>query len=133
MFVMINNASFPIEVQEDQRPADPWLRVDPDQCVPLWPKAKYERMLRIRTADDPNASVPFEYNEVQTSLLRIRNRYGGINVDVQRTEGGVFITFTEYYPGDAPAKIINHLNKDIVFFEKGNVNARYSNLCYLFL
>lgn len=124
MFVMINNASFPIEVQEDQRPADPWLRVDPNECVPLWPKAKYERMLRIRTVDDPNASVPFEYNEVQTVLLRIKNRYGGINVDVQRTEGGVFITFTEYYPGDAPAKIVNHLNQEIVFFEKGNVNAR---------
>lgn len=52
-------------------------------------------------------------------------QYGGINVDVQVTEGGVYITFMEYHAGNAPALIINHTNHPISYREKGNVNERY--------
>lgn len=51
-------------------------------------------------------------------------QYGGINADVQVTEGGVYITFSEYYAGDATALIINHTDKPFSFWEKGNVNER---------
>lgn len=60
-------------------------------------------------------------NEVKFSL-----QYGGINVDVQVTEGGTYITFTQYHAGDAPALIINHTNHDISFWEKGNINERFA-------
>jgi vacuolar protein sorting-associated protein 13A/C len=40
------------------------------------------------------------------------------------TEGAVYIKFTGYFSGDAPALIINHTTKDITFWEKGNINAR---------
>lgn len=45
-------------------------------------------------------------------------------MDVQVTEGGIYITFFAYYVGDAPALIINHTSKPISFWEKGNVNER---------
>lgn len=51
-------------------------------------------------------------------------QYGGINVDVQVSEGGVYIAFTAYHPGDAPALIINHTDQVVKFWEKGNVNER---------
>lgn len=51
-------------------------------------------------------------------------QYGGINVDVQVSEGGVYITFSAYHPGDAPALIINHTDQLVRFWEKGNVNER---------
>lgn len=51
-------------------------------------------------------------------------QYGGVNVDVQVTEGGIYITFFAYHVGDAPALIINHTDKRISFWEKGNVNER---------
>ncbi|TMW41535.1 hypothetical protein DOY81_013386, partial [Sarcophaga bullata] len=44
---------------------------------------------------------------------------GGINVDVQTTEGGIYITFTEYNPGDAPGLLINHTNTPVFYVEKG--------------
>lgn len=47
-------------------------------------------------------------------------------MDVQVTEGGVYITFMEYHAGDAPALIINHTNHVISFWEKGNVNERFT-------
>lgn len=51
-------------------------------------------------------------------------QYGGINVDVRVSEGGVYITFTAYHPGDAPALVINHTDQAVRFWEKGNVNER---------
>lgn len=40
------------------------------------------------------------------------------------SEGGVYVTFTAYHPGDAPALIINHTDQLVRFWEKGNVNER---------
>jgi vacuolar protein sorting-associated protein 13A/C len=40
------------------------------------------------------------------------------------TEGVIYITFTEYHPGDAPGLIINCTDESITFWEKGNVNGR---------
>lgn len=51
-------------------------------------------------------------------------QFGGINVDVQVSEGGVYVIFTEYHNGDAPALLINHTKQLVRFWEKGNVNER---------
>lgn len=40
-------------------------------------------------------------------------------MDVQTTEGGIYITFTEYNSGDAPGLLINHSKKPIYYQEKG--------------
>lgn len=40
------------------------------------------------------------------------------------SEGGVYIAFTAYHPGDAPALIINHTDQTVKLWEKGNVNER---------
>lgn len=45
-------------------------------------------------------------------------------MDVQVSEGGIYITFSAYHPGDAPALVINHTNGAVKFWEKGNVNER---------
>lgn len=41
---------------------------------------------------------------------------------MQTTEGGIYITFTEYNPGDAPGLLINHTKKSIHYHEKGVSN-----------
>lgn len=123
-FVLINRAPFDIEVQEDKRPADPRIVVKANDCAPLWPKAESNRMLRVKTVDTDEITAPFKYNQVQCSLLQLKNKYGGINVDVHVTEGVIYITFTEYHIGDAPGLIMNQTDEVITFWEKGNVNGR---------
>ncbi|KAG5677846.1 hypothetical protein PVAND_007566 [Polypedilum vanderplanki] len=132
-YVLINRAPFDIEVQEDKRPADPRILVKANDCAPLWPKAEGDRMLRVKTVDMDEITAPFKYNDVQCSLLQLRNKYGGINVDVHVTEGVIYITFTEYHPGDAPGLLMNCTDETITFWEKGNVNGRVlrpNNLIY---
>jgi vacuolar protein sorting-associated protein 13A/C len=123
-FVLINRAPFDIEVQEDKRPADPRIRVKSNDCAPLWPKVESNRMLRVKVLDTEEITAPFKYDDVQCSLLQLKNKYGGINVDVHVTEGVIYITFTEYHLGDAPGLIMNHTDEYITFWEKGNVNGR---------
>lgn len=126
-YILINRAPFDIEVQEAQRPADPRILVKCNDCAPLWPKTEQNRMLVVKTVDQSEITAQFKYDEVQCTLLQLKNKYGGINVDVQITEGVIYITFTEYHPGDAPGLIINHTDERITFWEKGNVNARVLN------
>lgn len=123
-YVLINRAPFDIEVQEDKRPADPRIFVKTNDCAPLWPKAEGNRMLRAKTVDQDEITAPFKYDDVQCTLLQLKNKYGGINVDVHVTEGVIYITFTEYHPGDAPGLIMNCTDETISFWEKGNVNSR---------
>ena len=69
-------------------------------------------------------SGSFSYNTVYTVLLRLDNKYGGLNVDVQMTEGGVYVSFTPYEPGLAPALIINHTTEIIKIWESGSTYMR---------
>ncbi|XP_065079310.1 intermembrane lipid transfer protein Vps13 isoform X3 [Ochlerotatus camptorhynchus] len=123
-FVLINQADFDVEVQEHLRPGDPWTRVKVNDCVPLWPKTEENQMLRVKAADHREITAPFKYTEVQCTLLQLKNRNGGINVDVHVTEGAIYITFTGYHAGDAPALLINHTNEEFAFKEKGDVNGK---------
>lgn len=125
-YVLVNKANFDIEVQETSRPSDPWISIPANTVKPLWPKTDLNQMLRARCCDDPtNVSSGFRYTDVQITLLRLANNpRGGIYVDVSVTEGGVYITFTGYSVGNAPAVIINNTDREISFYEKGNVNKR---------
>ncbi|XP_070507341.1 intermembrane lipid transfer protein Vps13 isoform X3 [Chironomus tepperi] len=123
-YVLINRAPFDIEVQEDKRPADPRILVKSNDCAPLWPRSEADRMLRVKAVDTDEITAPFKYDDVQCSLLQLKNKYGGINADVHVTEGVIYITFTEYHLGDAPGLIMNFTDESITFWEKGNVNGR---------
>ncbi|XP_050092629.1 intermembrane lipid transfer protein Vps13 isoform X2 [Anopheles aquasalis] len=123
-YVIINRSMFDIEVQEHLRSGDPFTKVGVNECVPLWPRMEASRMLIAKSCDYPEVTAPFKYTEVQCTLLQLRNRYGGINVDVHVTEGAVYITFTGYYPGHAPALIMNHTTEPFEFKEKGDVNSK---------
>lgn len=81
-------------------------------------------MLRLKAAGCSEITAPFKYTEVQCTLLQLKNRYGGINVDVHVTEGAIYITFSGYHAGDAPALLVNYTDEAFAFKEKGDVNGK---------
>ncbi|KZC12683.1 Vacuolar protein sorting-associated protein 13A, partial [Dufourea novaeangliae] len=124
-YVLINNSSFLIECQEGDRPADPVSKVPPGECTALWPRSEHEqKILRAKISGEPDTTAPFVYTESHTTLLKLNNKYGGINVDVQISEGGVYVSLSVYTYGNAPALIINHTSHTIQFWEKGSLNVR---------
>jgi vacuolar protein sorting-associated protein 13A/C len=60
-------------------------------------------------------------------------QYGGVNVDVQMTEGDVYVTFSPYRPGMAPALILNHTNDALSFSEKGSNTIMYDHISFISL
>lgn len=50
-------------------------------------------------------------------------QFGGINIDVQVSEGNIFINLSTYETGLAPALIVNHTDYTIDFWEKVNQPA----------
>ncbi|OAD52957.1 Vacuolar protein sorting-associated protein 13A, partial [Eufriesea mexicana] len=124
-YVLINNSNYFIECQEGNRPADPMIKVSPGECMALWPHSEHDqKTLRARIMGDPEKTAPFLYTESHTTLLKLNNKYGGINVDIQISEGGVYISLSVYTHGNAPALIINHTPYTINFWEKGSLNVR---------
>jgi len=123
-YVLINNADFLIECQEnDGRIDDQLIKVPPGECVALWPRSEH-KTLKAKAADQPEKTPAFTYSESQMTLLKLDNKYGGINIDVQISEGGIYISMSAYSPGDALALIINHTQYTINLWEKGSINVR---------
>ncbi|KMQ93840.1 vacuolar protein sorting-associated protein 13a, partial [Lasius niger] len=124
-YILINNANFLIECQEGDRPADPMIKVPAGECAALWPRIEHEnKTLRAKVAGQPEKTAAFIYTDSHTTLLKLDNKYGGINVDVQISEGGVYISLSAYSSGNAPALIINHTPHTINLWEKGSINVR---------
>lgn len=124
-YVIINNAPYSIECQENDRPGDPWITVEPKSCSALWPSSDFEdKSLRVRIKGTNEISPPFLYTESHTTLLKLKNQYGGINVDIQLTEGAIYISFAAYEEGMAPALMVNHTEFTINYWEKESVQVR---------
>ncbi|KAH1006005.1 hypothetical protein HUJ04_006891 [Dendroctonus ponderosae] len=124
-YVIINEAPFAIECQESDRPADQWTLIEPKSCSALWPKSEMEdKLLKLRIVGTSEISAPFLYTESHTTLLKLSNKYGGVNVDIQLNEGAVYVSLAPYAVGCAPALIINHTTQDFNFWEKQSVQIR---------
>ncbi|XP_014471667.1 PREDICTED: vacuolar protein sorting-associated protein 13C isoform X2 [Dinoponera quadriceps] len=124
-YILINNADFLIECQEGDRPADPMIKVLPGECAALWPRSEQEnKTMKAKVSGQPEKTAAFVYTDSHTTLLKLDNKYGGINVDVQINEGGVYISMSAYTPGNAPALIMNHTSYTINVWEKSSINVR---------
>ncbi|XP_023289292.1 vacuolar protein sorting-associated protein 13 isoform X2 [Orussus abietinus] len=124
-FILINTADFLLECQEADRPADPIIKIPPGECTAFWPRSEHEeKALQAKVGGHPEKTASFVYTHVHTTLLRLDNKYGGINIDIQINEGGIYISLSGYTPGNAPSLIINHTSQTMHLWEKGSLNVR---------
>ncbi|GLH03016.1 Vacuolar protein sorting-associated protein 13 [Gryllus bimaculatus] len=120
-FVLINSCEHAVECQEASRPADLWVKVEPGDSCAIWPVNPDNPVkLRARMSGTHQISAPFPCSVAHTTLLRLDNEWGGLNVDVQLNESSVYITFAGYEPGQAAALLVNHSDSSISFSERGS-------------
>ncbi|KAF4519295.1 hypothetical protein B566_EDAN017925 [Ephemera danica] len=121
-YLLVNHAPYDIECQEGDRPADPWTLVESGECSSLWPQGVGNRdhTLRLRVRGTTEMTPPFSFNQNHATLLKLHNKFGGISVDVQVSEGAIYINMSAYQTGLAPALIINHTNCTVEFWEKSS-------------
>lgn len=108
-------------------------------------KHNSDKLFIIRITGTLEASTPLPYYKSRSDLIRLRNKvnnfknvywsnylicniikvfniklclqYSAVQVDIQMTEGGTYITFCPYMEGMAPALIINHTENYLKFVE----------------
>ncbi|KAI5727550.1 hypothetical protein M8J77_003640 [Diaphorina citri] len=134
-YVIINNCSFDLEFTEmdkdhlDNTDMKPVL-VTSKGCTSYWPptqgngkdkKVDPDKKMRVRVVDSPEMSPAFPYSVEFNDLLKLKNKYGAINVEVHVTESSSYVTFNEYRSGMAPLLIINHTSEDIDFHERSGM------------
>ncbi|ENN76402.1 hypothetical protein YQE_07063, partial [Dendroctonus ponderosae] len=97
--------------------------MDADRAEVLFSEME-DKLLKLRIVGTSEISAPFLYTESHTTLLKLSNKYGGVNVDIQLNEGAVYVSLAPYAVGCAPALIINHTTQDFNFWEKQSVQIR---------
>ncbi|CAH2071109.1 unnamed protein product, partial [Iphiclides podalirius] len=124
-FLIINEAPFAIQYQELHRSGDPWREVEQNSSAPLWPVVeKEDKLLLLRVAGSAEHAAPFLFTEQHTVCLKLNNEYGGLNVEVQLSEGGTYVTVRQYRDGHAPALLVNFSPHPLTVYEKENVNVK---------
>lgn len=78
--VLLNRAPFPIQVQENDRPADPWITLEPEACQPFWPKSE-GKIIHVKVKDSEIISRPFKFTEAQCNLLKLKNRVSSFEMN----------------------------------------------------
>ncbi|WAR29642.1 VP13A-like protein [Mya arenaria] len=104
-YMLVNSSPYTYQCKETITSSE-WIEVPPKQCVPLWPLQSGKEMKMQATVKDSDISTNhFLFNKPHSSLMRLDNNYGGINVEVQETESAMVTTFTNYKDGLATVNV----------------------------
>ncbi|KAK3690734.1 hypothetical protein RRG08_061173 [Elysia crispata] len=108
-FLLQNAATVPICVREDV-PSSEWVIVEVSECKPFYPETSDKEMKIVaKVKDASDETVPFFLNKAHTTLLKLDDKYGGINADCRVSESQMITTFKTYKPGMATVQFVNHL------------------------
>nr|XP_024214793.1 vacuolar protein sorting-associated protein 13 isoform X2 [Halyomorpha halys] len=93
-----------------------WISVPPEDCIPFWPNGKPDTSrLQTRIEGTEETSIAFPFNKSYNNVLKVANKFGAIDVDVQLSDGGAYISFYSYEMGMAPVLIMNQTNHTVDF------------------
>lgn len=119
-YSVINKSSMDIEVSEDNKS---WISVGSKSSRSLWPDTQGLCQIFFRLPSNTSQpSEPITLKEHNSTLLRVGDRLIVVNVDI--TENSVVIQLTNYFPGSAPVRIFNTLEKTSVHFGQNLVSIR---------
>lgn len=101
------------------------VEVGPGQMLPIWPLHGADKVV-AKIKGEKDVTAPFSMQEVHSSLLLLRNRFGGIFVDVRASASETLVTLTTYKRGLAPVHLINHTKEQVIRYgEKGSSGEQF--------
>ncbi|XP_064471874.1 intermembrane lipid transfer protein Vps13-like isoform X2 [Ornithodoros turicata] len=117
-YLVLNNCKFAIEVKEYVENTD-WITIQPEECIPLWPKQAQKLEMMARYAGTLESTVPFSCKETNSVLLKLANKKGGIYMSCHVTESAAVVTFCDYEDGLSPVLLVNHSSCRISYCQLG--------------
>ncbi|CAG5119613.1 unnamed protein product, partial [Candidula unifasciata] len=109
-YLLINASTIHLSVREHNM--NEWIHLSPDQCKSFYPKS-VEKDIKVvaKVKESLNETVPFFVNKNHTTLLRLNDKFGGINAECQVTESTTITILKTYKPGMATGLLVNCLSK----------------------
>ncbi|XP_036365427.1 vacuolar protein sorting-associated protein 13A [Octopus sinensis] len=122
--MMLNTSELTYLVQEITTEPSSWIEIRPQQCIPFWPlTTKIE--LKAKVLDTNEETNVFSINKPHSTLLKLDNNHGGINIDCQITETSFITTLTNYKLGMASVLLVNHTDRCSVQFSQKDVKTTH--------
>lgn len=105
-FLVVNNSKSKLRFMEENEDADLWLDLPPAECVPYWPVTdSYKIYVKYDNSNNISQHIPIK--TIHTTVLRMEHGTGLCVEVAGGTQTPINITFTDYAPGTAPARIEN--------------------------
>lgn len=125
--ILSNLADYDVEVCEvfesskSSAPSDrrKWILIPARQSVPFWPQGSQKSMI-FRVAYTQEETLPLSWENPRRTLLRLDNRFGGIDVDFQVSESSIVFVCNQYEDGKAPLLLINQTDTPLTFSESND-------------
>lgn len=123
-YMLINTSELIFLVQEKTDDPSGWIEIQPQQCLPFWPlTSKMEMRAKVKDTNEETSLFPM--NKPHSTLLKLENQYGGINIECQATEIAMVTTLTSYKPGMATVLLINHIDRCSIQFNQKDVKTTH--------
>ncbi|XP_056003796.1 intermembrane lipid transfer protein VPS13A-like isoform X2 [Ostrea edulis] len=125
MYMLLNTSHVSLLCTE-ARKEEEWIQVPPKSCLPFWPVYSGKEMtMKAKVKDSLYCTTPFYFNKPHTTLLRVDDEMGGINVDCQVTEAATVTTLTTYKSGMATVLMINSTDCTTVKFNQSGEKSAH--------
>ncbi|BFZ13594.1 hypothetical protein BsWGS_16633 [Bradybaena similaris] len=121
-YLLLNASNVQLSVRE-QNTFD-WIHLNPGECRGFYP-ASADKELRViaKVHDSLNETLPFYANKNHTTLLRLCDKFGGINAECQVTDSMTITILKTYQPGMATGLLVNYLSNFSVTIKQVGVSS----------
>ncbi|CAL1529957.1 unnamed protein product [Lymnaea stagnalis] len=112
-YLLLNAASVPLCVKESEHAEE--TTIQPEECKYYYPKMTGKEMkIQVRAHDSNSFTCPFYLNKAHSTLLKLADKYGGIQAECQVSESSMITTFKTFRKGMATVQLINHTSQCVV-------------------
>ncbi|XP_059141648.1 intermembrane lipid transfer protein VPS13A-like [Physella acuta] len=109
-YLFLNLATIPLCIQEVG--FDVITVVQPEECKAFYPKSSGKEMkIQVKPEDGELFTAPFFLNKAHSTLLKLEDKYGGIQAECQVSESSMITTLKIYMKGMATVMFVNHTSQ----------------------
>ncbi|XP_055872705.1 intermembrane lipid transfer protein VPS13C-like isoform X9 [Biomphalaria glabrata] len=116
-YLLLNASDIPLHVKESEKEDE--IILAPEECKHFYPKSSHKEMkIQVRPFDSLKFSTPFHLNKAHTTLLKIIDKYGGLQAECHISESSMITTFHLYKTGMATVLLVNHTSQCVITFRQ---------------
>ncbi|CAG2221758.1 VPS13A_C [Mytilus edulis] len=125
-YMLLNTSEYSLMCQETGQEGDDWIQVASKECKPFWPvQSGKDLTMKAKFSGSAVETSQFLFSKPHTTLMKLLDQHGGLNVDCQVTESATVVTLSEYSEGMATVLLVNHTEKAMIHFHQSGLKTEH--------